>query len=187
MREEDEVLRHVITTLERLGISYAVGGSLASSRYGEPRATMDADILADVQEKDVRLLVAAFPSPEFYLSPEAAREAIGTGGQFNIIHGATGFKVDLFLPSDAMQRNQLRRARALELLPGLTASISPPEDLILKKLEYYRMGESPKHLRDIAAMLQISGEEIDRERIDREAEALELTELWTAVRRRADG
>lgn len=187
MREEDEVLRHVIATLEELGIRYAVGGSLAATRYGEPRATMDADVVADLGPEYISQLMSAFPSPEFYLSEDAAREAVADGGQFNIIHSATGFKVDVFLPSDPLARNQILRARSLELLPGMTAFVSPPEELILKKLEYFRSGESPKHLRDIAAMLQISGDEIDRVRIDAEAERMGLAELWTAVRRRAEG
>ncbi|MDQ3555937.1 MAG: hypothetical protein M3409_04050 [Gemmatimonadota bacterium] len=71
-------------------------------------------------------------------------------------------------------------------VPRLRSRFSAPEELILKKLEYYRSGESPKHLRDIAAMLQISGEEIDRGRIEEEAATLGLGELWKAVVTRVD-
>ncbi len=71
-------------------------------------------------------------------------------------------------------------------LPGLTATFSPPEELILKKLLYYRDGGSAKHLRDVRAMLEISGDQIDVDRVERGAEALDLSEVWTSVSRPRD-
>lgn len=82
--------------------------------------------------------------------------------------------------------SQIGRSRILRAVPGIDAHFAAPEDLILHKLRYYRMGESDKHLRDIAAMLQISPEAIDRPYVSREAERLGLTDLWTAVLRRVD-
>ena len=186
MREEDEALAYIIRLLEDLQVDYAVGGSLASAHYGEPRATLDADIVADLNLAQLGAALSRLPANEFYFNESAAKEALQIGGQFNLIHIATSFKIDIFIASNWETKQQLARARVDELLPGLRARISQPEDLILKKLEYYQMGESPKHLRDIAAMIQISGPEIDLAYIDREAERLGLAELWAAIRQRAE-
>ena len=70
-----------------------------------------------------------------------------------------------------------------QTLPGVTAAFSPPEELILKKLLYHRDGGSEKHMRDIKAMLEISGDEIDMDRVERGAEALGLQEIWSSVSR----
>jgi hypothetical protein len=185
MREEDEVLRYAIEALQRLGIPHVLVGSLAVAHYGEQRATLDADFVADLSRIDVSRLAGEFPAVEFYLSESAAEEAIATGGQFNIIHIATAFKFDVFVASNAATRNQIARSRDVELLPGLHVRVAAPEDLILKKLDYYRMGESDKHLRDIVAMLQVSGDEIDQRMVTREAERLGVSKIWEAVQSRA--
>lgn len=184
MEEPDEVVRYVIGVLDRLEIPYAVGGSWASIAYGEPRPTLDLDIVADLRERDLPALLSRFPPGEFYVSEEAARDAVVRREEFNVIHPVSGFKIDFFVPANEMERGQLSRTRRYELVPGCEAEVSPPEELILKKLDYHRIGGSEKHLRDVAAMLQVSGDEIDVERITREAGRLDLAELWDAVLRR---
>ncbi len=186
MDEPDEVVRYVIGVLDRLDVAYAVGGSWASIVYGEPRATMDLDVVADLRERDLPALLSSFPPGEFYLSEEAARDAIRLREEFNVIHPASGFKIDFFVPATELERGQLSRTRRFEVIPDCYAEVSPPEELILKKLDYHRVGGSEKHLRDVAAMLQISGDEIDTERVTAEAERLGLTELWNAVLRRVE-
>lgn len=186
MREEDEALAYIIGLLDELHIDYAVGGSLASAHYGEPRATMDADIIADLNPEQLARALSRLRPEEFYFSEDAAAAALRTGGQFNIIHIPTSFKIDIFVAADPDGRQQLARARVGDLIPGLRAKIAAPEEVILHKLRRYQMGESDKHLRDIAAMLQISPEEIDRDRIDAESRRLGVHDLWTAVLRRVD-
>lgn len=117
---------------------------------------------------------------------EAAGEAIQEGSQFTIIHPSSELKIDVFVEGDEVERVQIEDRRRMPALPGLTAAFSPPEELILKKLLYYRDGGSDKHLRDVRAMLEISGDEIDMDRIDRGAEALDLGEIWKSVSRLRD-
>lgn len=78
-----ELLRYIVETLEALGVDYMVSGSQASIYYGEPRMTQDIDIVADVTLSRLPGLLERFASPEFYLSEEAAREAVLARGQFN--------------------------------------------------------------------------------------------------------
>ena len=177
----DELLRRLVEVFDALGIPYALTGSLAAVAYGEPRATLDIDVVAELTPDRASDLKKAFPPPDFYLDENAARIAIGRREQFNIIHPASGFKADIFIAGDEIQHCQVALRRVLPALPGLNAPFSPPEELIVKKLMYYRDGGSEKHLRDIAAMLRISSEEIDLTRIDELVTGVGLDELWRTV------
>lgn len=179
--EPDELLRYVIEALEGIDVPYALAGSIASIAYGEPRSTLDIDLVADLQHQDVARLKGRFPAPEFYLSEEAAAEAVEHRHQFNIIHPASGFKVDVFVAGDAVEASQIARRRRLPAIGALTATFSPPEELILKKLEYYQSGGSDKHLRDIRSMLRISGAEINQERVRDLADERGLSDIWSAL------
>jgi hypothetical protein len=115
------------------------------------------------------------------------REAIPRRSQFNILHPSSGNKVDVMVAS-AEEYDQLRmsRRRQLELEPALLPFFASPEDVILKKLQYYQLGGSEKHLRDIASMLLIRGEAIDRAYIVEWAAKLGVTSEWELVRQRVD-
>ena len=84
-----------------------------------------------------------------------------TATQFNVIHPSSGMKVNFFVAGDPIEQSQLDRRLRRAVLPGVEAWCSPPEELIVKKLSYYWMGSSDKHLRDVAAMLRISPHQID--------------------------
>jgi len=86
----------VATALEKIGIVYAVGGSLASSAYGVPRSTQDADLLIELPGRFVEPLVLEL-SPDFYIDRDMILDAIRRRASFNIIHLQTMFKVDLFI------------------------------------------------------------------------------------------
>ena len=160
-----EFLADLVRRLERLDLEYALVGSIAAMSYGEPRATLDIDVVIALDASGLDALTGSFPAPEFYLSVEAAREAVRSNAQFNVIHPDSGMKVDFFVAGDAVEESQIRRRLRRLILPGLEAWCSPPEELIVKKLDYYKQGASDKHLRDIASMLRISPEEVDLERI----------------------
>lgn len=96
--EQIELIRHVVRTLDALAVPYALVGSWGSGLYGEPRFTRDVDILLDLNLALVPLLCAAFPSDDFYLSEPAVREAVRRRSQFNLIHPASGNKIDFILP-----------------------------------------------------------------------------------------
>jgi len=166
--DQADLLRHAIDVLETQQINYMVVGSFASAVYGEPRLTH-------------------FPAPEFYVSVEAARKAAAGGGQFNVVHPASGNKIDFLSPRpDAWGQRQLTRRIRKPILPDREAFTASPEDVILGKLWYYHEGGSEKHLRDVAAMLQVSGDQIDRTYVDRWAAELGLTEPWQAVAERLE-
>lgn len=180
-----ELLAFVVEAFERLRIPYLVTGSVASMAYGEPRLTNDIDLIAGIREEHVPGLLAAFPPDAFYLSEEAVREAIQTQGQFNIIHPGAGLKIDVIIRKDTpFDRSRFARARTIRPAESYEATFSSAEDVIIKKMEFYREGGSDKHLRDITGILKISGDEIDEAYIVEWADRLGLRPIWDTIKER---
>ena len=183
---QGDLLRYVAEALEALGIEYMIGGSQASTYYGEPRFTQDIDIVARLDAARVAALLERFPPPAFYASEEAAREAVETRGQFNVIHPESGLKIDIFVAKDTpYDRLSLQRRHQLPLVPGRSAYFARAEDVILYKMLYYREGGSEVHVRDILGMLKVSGGEIDARYVAEWAPRLGLAEIWAAILTRA--
>ena len=183
--EQIDLLRDAIETLERMNSPYAVVGSFASGAYGEPRFTQDIDIVLELDDEDIPRLCQWFPSPEFYISEAAVREAVRRSTQFNVIHPASGNKIDFILNrQDIWGRSQLARRLKIQLFSDRSGYVATPEDVILGKMIYYREGGSEKHLRDITGILRISGDIVDREYVADFARQLGLARIWEAVLQR---
>ena len=179
--EQSDLLKYTATKLLQLQIPYAIVGSFASSVWGESRLTQDIDIVVDLKLGHVPQICAAFPDPEFYVSSSAVRDAIERATQFNVINPSSGNKLDFMVAGrTAWQREQLTRCKQAPIFPDLSVSVAAPEDVILGKLIYYRDGESEKHLRDIAGILDQSGPLIDRAYLDRQTKQLGIDDLWEA-------
>jgi len=182
-----DVLCFTIDVLERLEIPYMVCGSMAAGALGEPRMTLDIDVVVQLSVSNAERLCAEFPSPEFYVSVAAARDAIRFGKQFNAIHPETGNKVDfMILGRDPWSRAQLERRCRVTLVPSLDGYSSSPEDIIISKMRYYREGQSDKHLRDSAGVLARQGDRIDRAYIEHWATEFGVSDVWQAIVQRVD-
>jgi len=171
----------VTQTLEQIGISYAVGGSLASSLHGVMRSTLDVDIVADMRLEHIPLLVAAL-SKEFYADDEMMRDAIEHHSSFNLIHYETAFKVDIFIRKlrdfDTMQLER-RRTSVIATDPEQSVYVTSPEDTILAKLEWYRMGGevSDRQWRDVLGVLKTRANELDLVYLRKWAGELNVSDL----------
>lgn len=186
--ELSELLRFVAGTLDTLGIRYFVTGSTATVFFGEPRFTNDIDIVIDLPPGKISAFCAAFPSEDFYLSEESARKAVARRGQFNVIHPRSGLKVDFIVSGDTpLDRSRFLRVRRLSPGPDFQVSFSSPEDVILKKMEFFQEGHSEKHLRDIAGVIKISGDQIDRSYLEEWVAKLDLEDVWLQVLGRLGG
>lgn len=180
--EPSDLLRLVVSVLERLGLRYFVTGSTVTIFYGEPRFTNDIDVVVDLPVDAVEEFCRQFPEDEFFVSADAARDAVGRHSMFNIIHPRSGLKVDVIIPAPSdFNRSRFSRARRVRAAEDWDASFSSPEDAILKKMEFHREGGSDKHLRDIASVLRTSGHEVDTAYIDGWAITLGLTDVWRAI------
>ncbi len=182
-----ELLRHVTESLDGLALPYMLVGSFAGSAYGEPRLTQDIDLVLELPMASVFRFCAAFPPPDFYLSEPAVRDAVRTRFQFNILHPTSGNKVDCIFPRpDEWGSTQLGRRRRQLILEDLEAFLASPEDVILGKLWYYSDGGSDKHLRDIAGILRVSGDQVDRADVTAWATKLGYLDIWERVQKTVD-
>ncbi len=174
-----------IRKFNHLGLRHMVSGSVAAMYYGEPRMTNHVDIILFLRREDAAKIATAFPVEDFYCPPkdviqlELAREQ---RGHFNLIHHDTGFKADIYLSG----RDELHTwglANAKEAVMGEDrVTLAPPEYVIVRKLQFFREGQSQKHIRDISRMLTGLGSDwkrsellaiIERERLEAEwAQAL---------------
>jgi hypothetical protein len=179
--EPFQLLEIVASVCERLGIRYVTVGSLATIVYGEARFTNDIDVVIDLELGEVDDFCASFPGPEYYLSRTAAEDAVRNRRQFSIIHTTSGLKVDCILTANEFDRAELDRGIRKEINGGSKPLFAAPEDVILKKMEYFREGGSDKHLRDIAGVLMISGDLVDRSYIRAQAETSGTSEIWNAI------
>ncbi len=178
----------VIEALEALEAPYLIGGSLASAVHGVARATMDADLLAELRPLHAGPLARAL-NGEFYADPAAILDAIHRRSSFNVIHLATAFKVDVFVsrmrPFDRSQMER-RTAQVLAREPERTAYVATAEDTVLSKLEWYRMGGeiSERQWRDVLGVLRaqrVPGERLDRAYLSHWAEELGVSDLLEQV------
>lgn len=177
--EQSDLLRKLANELEKLGITYLVTGSMATIAYGEPRFTNDIDVVVDLKANDVSAFCDAFPNPDFYLPRDYVADSVRRQFQFNILHPASGLKIDVMIPSNSeFDRSRLQRGMRLGEDTGSPAWFASPEDVIIKKLEYFREGGSEKHVRDILGVLRIQAEKIDRDYITKWVVQLGLTEQW---------
>jgi hypothetical protein len=181
LAEPIEVTMMVIDALEGLGVRYAIVGSLASAVHGVVRATMDADLVADLHHDDVEPLARTL-GEAFYADQPMMRDAIRRHSSFNLIHLETMFKVDVFVAkSRPFDQSQLSR-RQLHLLSeesDARAYITTAEDIILSKLEWYHMSGcvSDRQWRDVLGVLKVQGDRLDLDYVQRMAASLGVTEL----------
>lgn len=182
---QSELLEWVANALERLGIPYFVTGSVASAAWGEPRFTNDIDIVVQLNDSQTDPLIASFPESDFYISRSAVEEAVRRRRMFNIIHFASGLKVDMVVASTSeFDFERMTRVRLLPALPDRMVPFASPEDVILKKMVYFREGSSEKHLRDIGAVLATQGPGIDRQYLARWIQKFKLEEIWNLIEQR---
>lgn len=183
--EQHELLLFVVECFENLKIPYLVTGAIASIAYGEPRFTNDIDVVVDMSSTHVDAFKSYFPENEFYLDVESMKKAINHRHQFNIIHPRSGLKVDVIISKrDDFDQSRFARIKKLNVSETKSADFASPEDVIIKKLEYFKQGRSEKHLRDIASMLKISSELIDRAYISSWAKKLNVIELWEEIQKK---
>ena len=179
----------VTQTLEQMSVPYAVGGSLASSLHGVMRSTLDVDIVADLCLEHIPSLVATL-SKEFYADDGMMRDAIEHHSSFNLIHYETAFKVDIFICKlRAFDKMQLERRRTSGIAtdPEQSVYVVSPEDIILSKLEWYRLGGevSDRQWRDVLGVLKVRAGELDLDYLRKWAGELNVADLLERALREA--
>lgn len=174
--ELEAFFAYVTAVLEQTGIPYMVVGGFAATVYGVPRLTLDVDVVVDIGWDQVQALVSAFPSPDYYVSEDAIRDALRRNYPFNIIESATAAKVDMVpLPSDPFTRHAFQRRRDLVYDEwGNQGTFITAEDIVVAKLNAYRATDSDRHLRDAQGVVVVQWGRLD-------LTLLRQTARWTGV------
>jgi hypothetical protein len=176
-----QVVLEVVRVLERLGVPYAVGGSLASSLHGIPRSSQDGDLVADLRAEHVQPFVAAI-AQIFYVSPERVLQAVQRRSSFNIVHLKTAIKVDIFvLSSEPLSLQEMARRQILPVPgePGTTLHVASAEDTVLQKLLWYRKGNmvSERQWNDVLGVLKVQRADLDFNYLKKWAEQAGVDDL----------
>lgn len=180
-----ELLQTLIALLEGRQIRYFITGSMATITYGDPRFTNDIDAVVELSRDQVDAFCQTFSAPDYYCSKEAALHAIEQRFQFNVIHLKSGLKIDVIIPDDSeFSRSCFARRLRLATDAGHEAWFSSPEDVIVKKMEFYREGGAEKHIRDIVGVVKMRADKLDRAYIQQWAERLQLTDIWRGIEER---
>jgi len=175
-----QVALQVADALEACGLLYLVGGSVASSIGGEPRTTLDVDMVVAMAETDVDRFLAVLGT-EFYADDQAIRRAIRQHSS-HLIHQPSAIKVDLFIaggsPLDEQQIGRRRRVH-VSASPDRYLYVHTPEDILLQKLRWFRRGQevSDRQWRDVLGILLVQGESLDYDYLRRGAETLDVVDL----------
>lgn len=174
---ELELAADVGRHLDAARVRWLVGGSVASSILGIPRATLDIDLVADLRGAHVTPLYEGLIT-DYYVDRDTMRWAVSTRRSFNAIHQTSLIKVDIFCAGDdTLSRRELDRRVFFDLEVGRIPLCSS-EDIILQKLVWWReAGGSERQWRDALGVVQVRGDDLDRSYIVDQAAPLGLQEL----------
>ena len=190
LAEPVQISQQLAQVLEALNIPYLIGGSLASSLYGIPRATQDVDIVAAIKSQHIPLLVSKLKA-DFYIDADMIQEAIQTQNSFNILHLATMFKVDIFiLQQDQASQQEMTRRQAYQISdnPLDILFLASAEDVICHKLYWYQLGDavSERQWRDILGIIQVQRGNLDLAYLNQMAQARGVSSLLKKIIEESD-
>lgn len=194
MSEADDILAAlapVVAAFDGLGVRHYIGGSVASTMHGAIRSTMDVDVVCDLRADQVEAFLAAFGA-DVYVSQAAVRQAVEKRSCFNVIHLPTAYKVDVFVsrgrPFDVAA---MERAIPLPLAAGreTTVPVATPEDSIVAKLEWFRIGDetSERQWQDVSRLVALHGDVLDLAYMRRMAESVGVADLLDRLLRSTGG
>ena len=180
----DDALRAALdaaSILDEMGVRWFLGGSLASSVHGIPRATFDADIMADLRPQHVKPFLKRL-GDAWYADEGAITQALQARSSFNLIHFATAMKVDVFLPKlRRFDGGEFARARRMPLVEGsrVEAAVCCAEDIVIAKLEWYRLGgeDSQRQWNDVLGVLRLNSGKLDIELLRTSAAEVGVADL----------
>jgi len=176
----EQLVGDVVARLVAAGIPHMLTGSIASSWYGEPRATQDLDVVIDPLPAALDQLVEGLQSDGWYVDHDAALAALSDRSQFNAI-GPDAFKVGFIVRHDRpFSAAEFDRRLPAELL-GTQTFLPTVEDTVIAKLEWAQATDSDRQLRDVRGMLAVAGSDLDRMYVDGWVQRLGLEGSWERV------
>lgn len=176
----ERLVADVVARLGAAGIPHMLTGSIASSWYGEPRATQDLDVVIEPLRAALDQLVEGLEADGWYVDRDVALAALSDRTQFNAI-GPDAFKVDFIVRHDRpFSKAEFDRRQPAELL-GTPTFLPTVEDMVIAKLEWAQATDSDRQLRDVRGMLAVAGSDLDRTYVDGWVQRLGLGGSWERV------
>jgi hypothetical protein len=176
-----ELLALVVRQLESTGIDYMIGGSVASSIYGEPRTTRDIDIVIEVGSESLRSLFATFDRSAVYIDDPLPHQHVASGQMFNVLDIVGGWKVDLVIKkARPFSITEFDRRRHLDVL-GVEAMVASPEDVLLTKLEWSLLSRSSRQLDDARGIVAVQRDSLDLAYLRRWGAELGVADLLDSI------
>jgi hypothetical protein len=180
-----QILHRITTALDQAGIAYMLTGSFAGAYYGSPRSTQDIDLVIAATPAQLQVFVSRLPSGEYYADLDAALEAQRKESMFNVIDLKSGWKIDLIVrKSRPFSREEFGRRQRVEV-HGASFFVATAEDVVIAKLEWAKLAESRRQIEDVATIVRMRRDSLDREYLDKWIGELDLKKEWTDARRLA--
>ena len=173
MISQKDFLRRLVEMLDKSNIPYMLSGSICSGFHGQPRATNDADIVIDPSHEQLISFVSSL-GPDYYVSRDAAMQALNDNSMFNIIDIQTGWKADLIIRKKRAYSKQEFSRRTNTTLMGMSLWILSPEDSILSKLEWSKGRESQMQFKDALGVIMVQWNNLDFDYLKKWAKELQI-------------
>ena len=174
----------IIELLEKAGIPFMVTGSYGSSHHGMPRTTNDLDVVIDPTAEQLETLCSLL-ADRFYISAQAARDALQHRFMFNVIDTAGGYKVDFIIRKDRPFSIEEFVRRRPALVHGRTVYVASPEDVILSKLEWSAQTRSERQVQDALNVAIVQWPQLDQGYLRRWASELGVSESLETILQQA--
>lgn len=176
----------VADRLDHAGIPYMLTGALAVNYHGVPRSTHDIDFVVVIAPADIGRIKTLL-EPDYAVAEESIKAALREGSMFNAIHEETGLKVDFWMrKGDEYGREAFARRKRYPY-ERFMVTIATPEDVIIAKLEWYRMSDLDKHYFDARGVYAVQKDTLDTAYIARWCEAKHVLDLWHRLQRDTAG
>jgi hypothetical protein len=160
-----------------------VTGSLVSSVHGVPRATQDIDIVVAPTREQLSALMDYFGEPTYDSDKDDAFDALHRRSMFSVIDRRGIWKIDFIVRKERpYSLREFGRRQKVEIL-GLSVYATTPEDMVLAKLEWAKLGESERQIKDAAGIIEIQGANLDLDYVERWVAALGIEDQWNSAQR----
>ncbi len=176
----EQIALTVAEALRKSNISYMLTGALAVNYYGKPRMTHDIDVVVSITINDTAKFKELFDE-NFTVDAYSISCALKELSMFNIIHKETGLKVDFWImKGDEYNRKSFER-RKWYPYQNIEICLATPEDMIINKLDWFKLSDIDKHYFDALDIYRIQQEKLDIEYINYWCNKKSISELWKKI------
>jgi hypothetical protein len=182
MNGQADFLDRLVDKLSASGIPFMLVGSVAASYHGHPRSTFDIDLVVEA-DAEALCRFARSLGEGYYVDEDAIREAVRNRAAFNIIDEASGFKADLIVRKERLFSRMEFGRRVRVRIIDRDVEMATPEDVILSKLEWSKIGASERQFEDALQVARTQEKTLDLAYLQKWSEELGVGDLWRKIKK----